>query len=256
MFDLTGKIAYVTGGGSGIGRAIAHRLSAAGARMFVLDIDEASARRTADEVGGTAVAADVADADAMAAALDGIAAEAGRIDIAVNNAGIALELTRIEETTPEHFETHLRVNTLGILNGMRHAARHMPDGAAIVNTASVLGLLATPGYASYAASKFAVVGITKIAAVELGPRGIRVNAVAPTTVNTPMLDTFPAAQQEADAYAKASALGRIIEPEHVAALVHFLVADDCPVITGQAIAIDAGITAGISSAEWEAAAPR
>ena len=254
MFDLSGKIAYVTGGASGIGRAVAQRLSAAGAELFILDVDSAGGADTAEAVGGTFLQVDVADADSVQRGMAEIASRAGRIDVAVNNAGIALPLAPITDVTPEHLEAHLRVNTLGVLNGIRFASAHMPDGASIINTASVLGLLGTPGYASYAVSKFGVVGLTKVAAIELGPRGIRVNCVAPTTVNTPMLETFPSAKQEAAAYSQASALGRVIEAEHVAALVHFLAADDCPVISGQAIAIDAGITAGVSAFAWDAAA--
>lgn len=253
-FSLAGKVAYATGGGSGIGRAVCHRLAEAGADVTVFDIDVDGGTRTAEEIGGAFVRVDVADEASVRAGVEAVVARSGRIDIAVNNAGIALPLAPITEVTPEHFEAHIRVNTLGVLNGIRHASPHMPDGAAIINTASVLGLLGTPGYASYATSKFGVVGLTKVAAIELGPRGIRVNCVAPTTVNTPMLDTFPSARQEASAYSTASALGRVIEAEHVAALVHFLAADDCPVITGQAIAIDAGITAGVSSFAWDAAA--
>lgn len=253
-FDLTGKVAYVTGGASGIGKAVAERLSHAGASVTVFDVDDAGAAAVAEAIGGHWVHVDVADEASVRAGVESIVEREGRIDIAVNNAGIALPLAPIVDVTPEHFDAHLRVNTLGVLNGIRHSSPHMPDGASIINTASVLGLLGTPGYASYATSKFGVVGLTKIAAIELGPRGIRVNCVAPTTVNTPMLDTFPSAKQEADAYSTASALGRIIEAEHVAALVHFLAADDCPVITGQAIAIDAGITAGVSMSAWEAAA--
>lgn len=254
MFDLTGKVAYVTGGASGIGRAVAQRLSVAGAELFILDVDATGGTETAEGVGGTFVYVDVADEHSVQRGIADIVSQSGRIDIAVNNAGIALPLAAIADVTPEHFEAHLRVNTLGVLNGIRFAAPHMPDGASIINTASVLGLVGTPGYASYAVSKFGVVGLTKVAAVELGARGIRVNCVAPTTVNTPMLDTFPSARQEATAYSHASALGRVIEAEHVAALVHFLASDDCPVITGQAIAIDAGITAGVSSYAWDAAA--
>ncbi len=254
VFDLASKTAYVTGAGSGIGRAVARRLAAAGARVYLLDVDETAGAAAADETKGTFIRTDVADESSVRAAMAQIRDEVRLLDIAVNNAGIALPLSSIEATTPEHFDQHLRVNTLGVLNGMRFAAPIMRDGGSIINTASVLGILGTPGYASYAASKFGVVGITKVAAVEFGARGIRVNCIAPTTVDTPMLDTFPSARQEAAAYAHAAALGRIIEADHVAALVHFLAADDCPVVTGQAIPIDAGITAGVSAAAWAMAA--
>lgn len=254
MFDLDRKSVVITGAASGIGRACAHRLSQAGAHVTVLDIDDVGGERTAHDVGGSYIRTDVADSEQVAAAMGQAAKRTGHLDIVVNNAGIALPLTTVTETTPEHFRQHLEVNTLGILNGMRHAVQYMPEGSAIVNTASILGVLGIPGYTSYAASKFAVVGITKVAATEFGARGIRVNCVCPTTVDTEMLDTFPSAKQESNALADGSALGRIIDAEHVAALVHFLAADDCPVISGQAILIDCGVTAGVSSTLWARAA--
>lgn len=256
MFALLDKTAVVTGGGSGIGLATARRLAEAGASVTVIDRDRDAAAVAASELGCEWAEADVSSAEEMEAAARRAAAKTGRIDIVVNNAGIALPLTDIVETTLDHFEAHLRVNAWGVLNGMRAAKQYMTAGGAIVNTSSVLGLFGTPGYVSYSASKHAVVAITKMGAIEFGPAGIRVNAVAPTTVDTPMLHSFPAGVQEATAYSNASTLGRIIDPEHVAALIHFLVADDCPVISGQTIAIDAGITAGVSVHAWEAAVPR
>lgn len=217
---------------------------------MALDRDADAAAATASAVGGTSVAADVADPDAMKHALRTAAGADGVLDVLVNNAGIALDPTPIVDTVKDHFLRHFEVNTLGVLNGIRYGVAFMPPGSSIINTSSVAGLFAIPGYASYAASKFGVVSLTKIAAVELGPKGIRVNAVCPTTVDTPMLHTFPAGAQEAAVLGDASALGGIIEAAHVAALVHFLAADDCAVISGQAIAIDKGITAGISAANW------
>lgn len=248
MFDLAGKVAVVTGAASGIGEACAIRLSQAGADVVVLDLDD-HGQEVADALGGRFVKADVSRPEQVEAAM-ATAAREERLDIVINNAGIALPLEAVVDTTDKHFMRHIEVNSLGVLNGMRFARRYMPKGSTICNTASVLGLLSAPGYSSYVASKFAVVGLTKTAAVEFGPDGIRVNCVCPTTVDTPMLDTFPSARQEADAFSASSALNRIINAEHVAALVHFLVADDCPVVTGQAIAIDCGMTAGVSSVVW------
>jgi 3alpha(or 20beta)-hydroxysteroid dehydrogenase len=251
MFSLEGKVAIVTGAASGIGKAAATRLASAGADVVVLDLEEAAGRAAADEIGGRFARADVSDFDEVAAAMAAAAEPGGRVDIVVNNAGIALPSQALTETTREHFDAHIGVNARGVLNGMRAAAPYMEGGGAIVNTASILGVLGLPGYASYAASKFAVVGLTKMGAIELGPMGVRVNCVCPTSVDTPMLWTFPAGQQEASALSAASTLGRIADPEHVAALIHFLAADDCPVISGQAILIDCGVTAGMSVPVWE-----
>lgn len=248
MFDLSNKVAVVTGAASGIGRACATRLTRAGAEVVVLDVDE-SGGEVAASLGGRFVKADVSQPSEVEAAM-GEAARGGRLDIVVNNAGIALPLEPMTDTTDEHFMRHIEVNTLGVLHGMRFARQYLRAGSVICNTASVLGLLSAPGYSSYVASKFAVVGLTKTAAIEFGADGIRVNCVCPTTVDTPMLDTFPSARQEADSFSAISALNRIVDAEQVAALVHFLVADDCPVMTGQAIAIDCGMTAGVSSVIW------
>lgn len=253
MFALDGKTAVISGAASGIGRACARRLAEAGSHVVVLDIDDDGGNRAAAEVGGRFLHTDVADSGSVAEAMAEAARETGQLDIVVNNAGIALPLESVTETTPEHFTQHFEVNTLGVVNGMRHAASYMPDGGAIINTSSILGVLGIPGYTSYAASKFAVVGVTKVAAAEFGVRGIRVNCVCPTTVDTEMLETFPDAQQESIALRDASTLHRIIDAEHVAALVHFLAADDCPVISGQAIMIDCGVTSGISATAWKAA---
>lgn len=251
MFGLDGKTAVVTGAGSGIGRACAVRMAQAGAFVVGLDLDEASAAETARTTGGLGVGVDVSDSDAMEAVFADIAASRGGIDVLVNNAGIALDLVAIADTEPEHLMRHLEVNTLGVLNGLRHGGSRMNDGGAVVNTSSVLGVFGVPGYASYATSKFGVIGLTKVAAVELGPRGIRVNAVCPTTVDTPMLYSFPAGAQEAEVFGDAATLGGIVDADQVAALVHFLVADDCPVLSGLAIPIDKGITAGVSQTRWD-----
>jgi NAD(P)-dependent dehydrogenase (short-subunit alcohol dehydrogenase family) len=256
MFSLAGRTAVVTGAASGIGKATASRLREAGADVLLVDVDAEGGERAATEIDGRFVRADVARADEVDQAMRAAVEHTARLDIVVNNAGIALDLTAIADTPEEHFRRHMDVNALGVLNGIKAAAPLISNGGAIVNTASLLGVLALPGYASYAASKFAIVGLTKVAAVELGPRRIRVNAVCPTTVDTPMLDNFPAAQHEAAVLSLTSTLGRIADAEHVAALVHFLVADDCPVISGQAVMIDCGITSGVSAQLWDTQEPR
>lgn len=252
MFSLEGKVAVVTGAASGIGEATVRRLAAAGATPVLVDL--ADARAEAEKLDGAFIRADVSNEEDIAAVAREIADKYGRIDIAVNNAGIALDTVPIAETSAEHFRRHMEVNAMGTLWGLKHFAPHIPSGGAIVNTASVCGVLALPDYGSYTASKYSVVGLTQVGAMELGPRGIRVNCICPTSVNTPMLWNFAEGEAEAAVLKAASPLAEIIEPEHAAALIHFLCADDCPVISGQPILIDCGITAGISSGIWNAVA--
>jgi NAD(P)-dependent dehydrogenase (short-subunit alcohol dehydrogenase family) len=256
MFDLTGKTAVVTGAAMGIGKSCALRLSEAGAYVNVLDVDVAAGNDVAEACGGSFIQTDVSDEATVKRAMEQAAARTGILDIVVNNAGISLARQNIDEIDTDVFIKHMEVNSLGVLYGMRYARRFMQAGGTIINTSSILGQYVAPGYGSYNASKFAVVGLTKTAAVEYGRDGIRVNCICPTSVNTPMLANFPDGQQEADAFARTSAINSIIEPEHVGALVHFLAADDCPVITGQALHIDCGMTAGVSWLEWTGAAPR
>jgi NAD(P)-dependent dehydrogenase (short-subunit alcohol dehydrogenase family) len=169
----------------------------------------------------------------------------GRIDVAVSNAGITGEAP-LSEADAGAFERMIAVNTMSVVFGLKHAAPHMTSGGSIINTSSLAALTGFPTYAAYAASKAAIVSLTQVAAMEYGPLGIRVNAICPSSVDTPMLAAQPGGQVEAAVARVASPLGRIIAADHVAALMHFLAADDCPVISGQALSVDAGATAGFS----------
>jgi len=240
-FSLAGKVAVVTGGNSGIGLQTVQRLAEAGASVVVADLAEQSAIE-ADEQFRYAKC-DVTSSDDVRNALQLAIDEFGRLDILVNNAGVFSGYGRIAIKSEQEFERCFRVNVQGVANGIRHAAELMSDGGSIVNTASAAGLIGASGLADYAASKHAVVGLTKSAALELGARGIRVNCVCPTTVNTPM--AHEAGGEHLVAAEKLLVpLGRICEPGEVAALIHFLVSDDCGFVNGQAVAIDGGMTAG------------
>jgi NAD(P)-dependent dehydrogenase (short-subunit alcohol dehydrogenase family) len=245
FFSLNARVAVITGGASGIGHATAERFVAAGGQVVLLDRDDAGP--AARDLGGTALRVDVTDEQAVANAMGSVAAEHGRIDVLVNNAGIFAE-GLIDETTADDWRRCFEVNTLGIRHGIRHATPHMPGGSAIINTASLAGVTGFPGYAAYTASKAAVVGITQVAAMEYGPRGIRVNCICPSSVDTPMLAAQDNRDIEVAVCRVAAPLGRIIDPREVAALIHFLAAEDCPVLSGLAIPIDGGITAGMSIA--------
>lgn len=248
MFRLDGKCAVVTGAASGIGAATANRLAAAGARVSTLDLTPTGA--LAARAGGIGIEVDVSDERAMADAIARAAAAMGGLDIMVNNAGIGDGEPLLEGQGTLLYERMFRVNTLGVVIGTRHAAAIMASqgrGGAIVNTASLAGTFGFPTYGAYSASKGAVVSFTRVAATELGPLGIRVNCICPSTVDTPMMDD-PAAAAEGAMMATATPLGRICRPDEVAALIHFLVADDCAFVSGQAVLIDGAVTAGFSPA--------
>jgi NAD(P)-dependent dehydrogenase (short-subunit alcohol dehydrogenase family) len=248
FFSLEGKAAVVTGGTSGIGLATAQRLRAAGARVGI------AGRRPADDVaasfGATAFACDVSDESQVAALMQGAVDTFDRLDIVVNCAGVNAGYNELTESEKQHFDFNYSVNTMGVVYGIKHGAKHMTDGGRIVNVSSVAGLQGVAYLAPYVASKWAAIGVTRTAAIELAKRNIRVNAVCPTSVNTPMAHAEGGEAQLEMEY-KAVPLGRIAEPEEIAALVHFLVAEDCNFINGQAIAADGGFTAGLSQVAYD-----
>ena len=242
-FSLADRVAVVTGAASGIGRAAAERFGAAGAVVVLADLQDAS--ELAAGIGGHFVRTDVSDEDAVRALMQTAASVSGRVDICVNNAGIGSEAP-LAETSEGDLRRNFDVNVLGVFFGMKHVVEHMPRGGAIVNTASIAGVIGYPTYGAYAASKWAIVGLTKVAALEYGARGIRVNCVCPSSVDTPMLAAQITGTQEVAALLAAAAIDVLISPEQIAAAMHFLVADDGPVISGQALVIDGGATAGVS----------
>jgi NAD(P)-dependent dehydrogenase (short-subunit alcohol dehydrogenase family) len=236
VFSLTGKTAVVTGGSSGIGRAIAHRFRDAGANVLVAD-----RRPTSD--GFAFHRTDVSIEADVAAMLDVAKNEFGQVNILVNNAGIQPLGVSFASLTGPLLERTFAVNVHGVAFGLKHAARVLDDGGRVINTASFVGMLATPNTAVYSASKAAVIHLTRLAAIELAPRRITVNAVSPGTIRTPAVTDIPD-NPEIPFIERRTPLGRLGEPEEVAALFHFLASDEAAYVTGQNIAIDGGLTTG------------
>lgn len=241
MFSLKDKVAVITGGASGIGKATGLRFSQAGAKVVLADIQDGS--DVAREAGGIFVKTDVSKEGQVKALMEAAVSEYGKLDIVVNNAGIG-EGNEIKDISEAELDRILGVNTKGVLWGMKHSVPHIADGGSIINTASYAGLAAFPSYGSYTASKCAVIGFTKTAALELAPRGIRVNAVCPGTIDTP-INAGPMAEVELALATHVHPLRRLGRPEEVAALFHFLASDESAFITGVAIPIDGGLSAGI-----------
>jgi 3alpha(or 20beta)-hydroxysteroid dehydrogenase len=245
MFNLARMVAVITGGGSGIGLATAKRFAAAGAKVVIANrSDDAD---LASQFGGEHVATDVTDEKQVRALVERVVGRHGRIDVLVNSAGIIADPIPITEQAASSMQRHFGVNVMGIWAAMRHAAPHM-EGGSIINVASIAGLIGIPTYAAYSTSKAAVVSLTQTAAVELSQKRIRVNCVCPGSIDTPMLRKQENANEEIALIETCAAAGRVGQPEEVAALIHFLAADDCRYINGQAIVIDGGMVGLYSSA--------
>jgi NAD(P)-dependent dehydrogenase (short-subunit alcohol dehydrogenase family) len=235
-FSLTGKFAIVTGGSSGIGRAIARVFRDAGARVLVAD-----RRPTPDD--HEFCEADVSREDDVTAMFDMAQQQFGRVDILVNNAGIQPLGIGFERITGPVLERTFAVNVHGVIFGLKHAARALADRGRVINMASFTGMIGTPGATAYAASKAAVIHLTRLAAIELAPRHITVNAISPGTIRTPAVTDIPN-NPEIAFIEQRTPLGRLGEPDEVAALCQFLASDEAAYITGQNIAIDGGLTTG------------
>lgn len=243
LFSLKDVVAVITGGTSGIGLAAAKRFILSGAKVVVAGRKDGT--DIAEEIGATFVQCDVSSEESVKALMQKTQETYGNIDVIVNNAGANFGYDQLMDTDTNDFDKNFNVNTKGVVYGIKYGVPLMNDGGRIINVSSMAGLQGAAYLSPYVASKWAVIGITRTAAMELGSRGIRVNAICPTSVNTPMANTEDG-QPQLRMERKAVPLGRIAEPEELAAMIHFLAATDCNFVSGQAIAVDGGFSAGMS----------
>ncbi len=259
---MNGRIALVTGGGSGLGAAISRRLAADGAYVIVNDLQAEAASKVAADVGGEAAPFDVTDSAAFTAAVDGAVAKHGRIDVLVNNAGIVHDRPEIRERsmanmaarmegrdveplsavstlTDEQWDRMIKTHLYGTFYGTRAALRHMEPArsGSIVNLASIYGFVGSAGTADYAAAKGAIVLFTKSVGREVAPLGIHVNAVAPGFIDTPLLE--PMADMK-DMLLMQIPSARLGEAEEVANLVRFLAGDEASYCFGDVLTLTGG----------------
>jgi 3alpha(or 20beta)-hydroxysteroid dehydrogenase len=246
MGRVDGKVALVSGAARGMGAAHARILAAEGASVVVGDVLDDRGAATAGSIGAPYVHLDVRSLDDWRAAVGSAVDAFGRLDVLVNNAGI-IRVATIEDLPVEEFRAVVEVNQLGVFLGMKAAipAMRASGGGSIINISSTGGLRGTPGTSAYAASKWAVRGMTKVAALEVGHDGIRVNSVHPGFIDTDMTRAPEFAGVDQETFSAALPVPRRGVPEDVARMVLFLASDDSAYCTGAEFVVDGGQTAGM-----------
>lgn len=251
IYDFKGRVALVTGAAKGMGLATARAFAENGASVVLADIDGDLAEQEAERIiseGGTAIgtACDVADEMQVRAMIDLAVSHYGRLDMAFNNAGIQVPPSDAADEPLESFERVTAVNQRGVWACMKHELRVMRSqgSGAIVNCSSLGGLIGLPGRAAYHGTKHAVIGMTRSAGVEYAPRGIRINAICPGTVDTPMVQDMLQGQSDAMAeIMKQQPIARLGQPEEIAAAVLWLCSSAASFVIGVALPVDGGFTA-------------
>ncbi|MFJ8762782.1 SDR family NAD(P)-dependent oxidoreductase [Streptomyces cyaneofuscatus] len=250
-YDFTGQVAFVTGASSGMGLATARAFAQAGAAVGLADIDETAVKAAVKELTDAghralALVCDVTDEGQVASAVDRTVEAFGRLDMAYNNAGIMPPPTDAADESAEQFDRVQNINLRGIWAAMKHELRHMRDqgSGAIVNCSSLGGLVGNPGRAAYHATKHGVIGLTKSAALEYGPRGVRINSVCPGTISTPMVDAMVEGGELDRTQAEAGqAIDRLGTADEIAQAVLWLCSSGAGYVTGIALPVDGGYTA-------------
>jgi len=250
MTGLKDKIIIVTGGSSGVGRASAIIFAAQGARVIIGDMNQIGGEETVAIVraqGGDAFFAvcDVSREDDVAKLVSSAVSRYGKLDGAFNNAGVAPSFLDLHDVTLEQFNRNIGVNLTGVFLCMKHeiAAMLKSGGGSIVNTSSVAGVVGLRLHTEYAAAKHGVIGLTKVAAIEYGKQRIRVNAVLPGGVRTPMITSLPDADKGIEQAIAMHPIGRIGEPHEIGDVAAWLLSDSASFVTGSCIAADGGFTA-------------
>lgn len=250
-YDFTGQVALVTGASSGMGLATARAFAQSGAAVALADINEAALKTSTGELTGAdhqvlALNCDISDEDQVAAAVDRTVEIFGRLDMAYNNAGIQIPPSDAADESAERFDRVNAINLRGVWACMKHELRHMraQGSGAIVNCSSLGGLVDLPGRASYHASKHGVIGLTTSAALEYAPRGIRINAVCPGTIDTPMVSDMIAKGELDRAEAEANQpINRLGTAEEIAQAVLWLCSPGASFVVGVALPVDGGYVA-------------
>jgi NAD(P)-dependent dehydrogenase (short-subunit alcohol dehydrogenase family) len=245
--DLKGTVAVVTGGGSGIGRATSMLLAERGASVLVADVDGGAAEKVAAEIGEASsfIEVDVTQVDQVDAMVQQAVSSYGGLHIAVNNAGTSGLFGATADVDPDEWRRVLDLNLTGVFLCMRAQipAILAAGGGAIVNTSSGAGLMGFAGLPAYVASKHGVIGLTRAAALEYSAKGIRVNAVCPGTVRTPMLEAFTGDEATLQAMGRAMPIKRLATPEEIAEAIVWLASPSASYVTGHALAVDGGAAA-------------